>query len=292
MKSYLQAILVVLLLVTCSCSAMKSLRQEAYEDELTEQEYLAHRYANRGKNAFRRKPLPPPATVLDRNLTEVQGTPIDLSGVRAKSGRVTRQDFEVAAARNENSLWKEDGQNNFFFANNKLKLPGDLLTIEVEKDLKKDLLKEYVRAVPEDDRYGLRVPGLTPEGPTSVASKAKSSNESGSNEDAAKPDASDANQKVASTDGASQDQNAQNREPAALDPNSDLLVSDAPYTMTAEVVQRYPNGNLLIRGIKRIPFKNQVRSMEVSAIVRGSDVTEEGAVKSSRFFESKVEAYR
>lgn len=197
---------------------------------------------------------PPPVNAADSRAAALSGTPLDLSGTRAKHVRVTASNFIAENSKNENSLWTEEGQNNYLFARNKLKMPGDLVSVIIEDGLRKDMVGSVKKLLPPEYRdQEIRVPGLTKEArePASAAAPGAAA--------AAKPATSD---------------------PAAED------------ILTAEVLERYPNGNVRIRGIKRVPFKREVRNIEVLAIVKGSDINEQDVVNSSKFYEQRVELYK
>lgn len=270
-------IVFIIPILLSGCGAIRSLRNEAYNDEQMEMEKEAHQLAYGDKNMYRRKPLPPPVTVLDKNIGAGHGSPIDLSGIRAKSARVNRSDFEKAAAQNENSLWKDDGQSNFLFSANKQRAPGDLISIEVEPDLKRDIVREFGKTVPDDERDAMAIPGYTKEKSPNRA-VASAVDKTSANGTATAP-AEEGDAKKTSTDvGASR--------------SGEPEISDTPTFITGEILQRFPNGNILMRAVKRIPYGDHARTMEVTGIVKESDIGEDGVVKSSKFFESKVEAYR
>ena len=50
---------------------------------------------------------------------------------------------------NEGSLWSGRGQRNFFFAKNRFKRAGDIITVNVMNELKKEISLELARAFPE-----------------------------------------------------------------------------------------------------------------------------------------------
>ena len=50
---------------------------------------------------------------------------------------------------NEGSLWSGRGQRNFFFAKNRFKRAGDIITVNVMNSLKKEISLELARAFPE-----------------------------------------------------------------------------------------------------------------------------------------------
>ena len=205
---------------------------------------------------------PPPTTVSDDRVASIAGTPLDLSGARAKSGRVTKNDFLNEGVKNENSLWAEDGQHNYLFARNKLKSNGDLVTIHIEEQLRKDMIMEVKKLLPPEFRdRDIVVPGITKETPV---------------------DGALGRAPAGAAEGA-----------GALAGATGVNVTDASAdTMTAEVLERYPNGNVRIRGVKSIPFKKKVRNMDVVAIVKGTDIDENDQVHSSKFLEHKAELYK
>ncbi|MBI3543436.1 MAG: flagellar basal body L-ring protein FlgH [Deltaproteobacteria bacterium] len=248
--------LIALAFLLPSCGWMQSLRREIDDDgerkinALSDMDYYkdpANRYA----------PPPPANAAVAEAQAQIAGTPVDLSGQRAKRIRVTAAEFMAENTKNENSLWAEDGQTNYLFARNKLKAPGDLVTVQIEDGLRKDMVNTVKNLLPPEYRdQDIRVPGLT---------KDKPADRGLASAPAATPPA----------DGTT--------------PSTDLAAEDM---LTAEVLERYPNGNVRVRGIKRVPFKRQVRNIEVVAIVKGADIGEQDVVKSSKFFDQHVEIYR
>ncbi len=261
------------------CGFAQSLRKDAYGQE------DADRTLGRdhGKSMARKgDKIPLPVTVMDQQVTQFSGDPVDLSGIRAKKGHISRTDFDAVANRNENSLWKEDGQQNYFFSTNKAKMPGDLVTIEASKDLRNDILAEFRKILPEDElEAGAVVAGLG----TVSAPRAEN-----------KPVATSA---VAKADGGA---DAATKEAGAAPPVAPVAATpsrapasaedEAPLNIVAEVVNRYPNGNVLLRGIKRFAHNGRNYSVEVTGIARGNDISEEDRVSSSKFFEYKTEMFR
>ncbi len=245
-----QYIVIAVSLVIPGCGWMQTLRHEIDEDEHHPVQAADMDYYKDPANRF---VPPPPANASDARAAAIAGTPVDLSGTRAKRMRVTAADFMADNNKNENSLWAEDGQSNYLFARNKLKAPGDLVTVTIEDGLRKDMVDSVKRILPPEYRdQDIRVPGLTKDAP--------------------------ADRTIAG--GAT---------PAAPAADAGESASDL---LTAEVLERYPNGNVRLRGIKRVPFKRQVRNIEVVAIVKGADISESDVVKSSKFFDQHVELYK
>lgn len=269
-KTFLIRLTILALVVGSSgCGWIQSLRKDVEDDDVPSSRGVDRQF-NYNDPANRSLP-PPPATVTDQAEASISGTAVDLSGTRARSGRVTKQDFINESMKNENSLWNEDGQNNYLFARNKLKAPGDLVTVVIEDHLRHDMVNEVKKVLPpEYQDQDIVVPGLTKETPQTAAADAPPGAAAGRGPAgaAAAPGAPPA--PTAATAG-------------GLAPE-DIL--------TAEVLERYPNGNVRIRGVKRVPFKRSVRNIEVIAILKGADIGENDQVPSSKFFEQHVEIYR
>ncbi len=255
MKKYFLSFLVLIVLSLSSCGWIHSLRSEVEEDPQVElKEARRAEFSNSRFTPPSKRPPLPPATVIDDRISPIAGTQVDLSGLRAKAGRITKNDFNVENARSENSLWSEQGQNNYLFARNKLKAPGDLVTVVIEEKLRKEMEDSIKLMLPADLRNEeIFVPGLS-----------KKKDEKRSVAAAADPNDPNAPQKELS--------------------HEDML--------TAEILERYPNGNLRLRGVKRIPFRRRVLDVEVTSIAKGADIDDKDYLKSSKFLEDRVELYK
>ncbi len=284
MKKYRLVIFLFFAFMSTGCSMVQGLR-----DDLDEGEDGRKKLSSVGQNAANnfdygspenRHLPPPPATVSDDRLNKIAGTPIDYSGARAKSGRVTKADFANEASKNENSLWTEDGQNNYLFARNKLKTQGDLVTIKIEDGLRSDMILEVKKLLPPEYRdRDIIVPGITRQKDITemeAASKGAAGEASAAaSKSGAEGVAGEAGKTAIS---------GVSKVSALNDANTE--------SMTAEIVERYPNGNVRLRGMKHVPFKKKVRNMEVVAIARGADIDESDVIQSSKFLEQKVELYK
>ncbi|RZA08620.1 MAG: hypothetical protein EOP11_04290, partial [Proteobacteria bacterium] len=65
--------------------------------------------------------------------------------------RYNRQDF-VDKDAGENSLWDGQGQGNFLFSHNRRREPGDLVTADVEKELKREIQYQLWLTLPPEQR--------------------------------------------------------------------------------------------------------------------------------------------
>lgn len=279
MNQFRHLTFILLLILTTGCSVVQGLRDDL--DEGDDQRKRLAKVGDQYENNFdysspqNRNVPPPPTTVADDRLSRIAGTPIDYSGIRAKSGRITKQDFTDLASKNENSLWTDDGQNNYLFARNKLKAQGDLVTIKIDDGLRADMILEVKKLLPPEYRdRDIIVPGVTRQKDIDEMQAAyKATNDA--NAVAGAAGAADAYKGAIS---------GVSKVTALNNANTE--------TMTAEIVERYPNGNVRLRGMKRVPFKKKVRNMEVVAIAKGSDIDESDTISSSKFLEQKVELYR
>jgi flagellar basal body L-ring protein FlgH len=243
-------LIIIAMFAAQGCGWVQTLRHEVEDEDQKKPQVSDYDYYRDPANRY--VPPPPANVASDLKQQAIAGTPVDLSGTRAKNIRTTAQTFMADSVKNEKSLWSEDGQNNYLFARNKLKAPGDLVTVMIEDGLRKDMVDSVKRILPPEYRdQDIRVPGLTKDAPAEGDQRAP----------AAQPEAAGA-------------------EPAATD------------MLTAEVLERYPNGNVRLRGIKRVPFKRQVRNIEVVAICKGTDISETDVVKSGKFFDQHVELYK
>ena len=270
---------VILLAATLSgCGFAQSLRKDVYGNEAAEQNLSRDARGGLGRASGK---VPPPVTVMDQHANQFSGDPVDLSGIRAKKGHVTRADFDAVANRSDNSLWNEDGQHNYFFSTNKAKMPGDLITIEGTKELRNDMLAEFRKRLPGDElEAGVVIAGL------GTVSTAKVD---------AKP--AEATSAVAKTEGAAATPPA---DPAAAPaavaparaPASASPEDDAPLNIVAEVVNKYPNGNVLLRGMKRFAHNGTNYAIEVTGIARANDISEDDRINDAKFFEYKTEMFQ
>lgn len=151
------------------CALVQNLREDL-EDDSPKRSIASDFDYNSPEN---RNLPPPPATVQDDRISAVAGTPIDFSGIRAKSGRITKNDFINDVNKNENSLWSEDGQQNYLFARNKLKANGDLVTIKIEDGLRTDMVMEVKKLLPPEFRdRDIVMPGISKDVPEEAATDA------------------------------------------------------------------------------------------------------------------------
>lgn len=201
--------------------------------------------------------------------------------------RATRADF-VDDAKDDGSLWTSDGQTNYYLTKNKINTVGDILTVTSDEAMAKDIAAELKRTLSPEERdieieiaqekLRRRAMGLPEEaaagaGADQVASTAASANRAPANIDKEKPvDV-----------------------PTATWADVDLknaIEFKAGDTFMAEVVERYPNGNYKIRGVKRVRYRNGYRMVNLTAIAKNADITDDQTIPAGKLYEYRLEALR
>lgn len=200
--------------------------------------------------------------------------------------RATKADF-IDDAKDDGSLWTSDGQTNYYLTKNKVRTVGDILTIVSDEAMVRDVAAELKRTLtPEErdeemeiaqERLRRKAYGLPEEDATANGDQVASS--------------------AASAD----------RTPAAVDKEKSVDVPTATWNdvdlrkaiefkatdpIMAEVVERYPNGNYKIRGVKRIRYRGQYRMVNVTAIAKNSDISDEETIPAGKLYEYRLEALR
>lgn len=191
--------------------------------------------------------------------------------------RVTRDDF-VDKAPNENSLWDGQGQNNYLFANNRRRETGDVITADVEKELRREIQYQLWMSLPPEQRK-IRKPASAAgqAASDSVTNSASANAKDAANQDPNKkgPDkgieakAKDAAEEAAKT----------NMAPSA--PGDDVI--------RMEVVENMGNGLMRVLGQKRVVYRGVSRIVEVAALINNKDVDDGNRAKSSNFLDMKAQ---
>jgi len=239
--------------------------QEEYRDE----EYAARPKNLNGMSANNVPSLNPPVVRgYGRRLSSLEdSSPIGGGGAGASAApefrRVTRQDF-IDSSPGENSLWDDQGQSNYLFSHNRERQPGDLVSADVEKELKREIQYQLWMTLPPEQRRVKRVPAST---------TAKEGEE-------AKPVA-------AAPDKPTDEKNRDAAEEAAKTNLASGGKEDDLIRM--EVAESLGNGLVRVVGQKRVIYRGVARVVEVMALVNGKDVDDNNRVKSSAFLDMKTQ---
>jgi len=207
-------------------------------------------------------------------------------GYKNGGGRATKEDF-IDDAKVDGSLWTSDGQTNYFLTKNRIRTVGDILAVVANEEFVKDVAFELKKSLNPDEREAeiaiaqerlrRKANGL-PEDDT-VASSASSSARAPAaiNADGSEPEKKEVDVPRASW--------------ADVDLKKSIEFKAGDQCM-AEVVDRYPNGNYKVRGVKKIRLRNGYRMINFVAIAKNSDISEEDKIDAGKLYEYRIEALR
>ncbi len=198
--------------------------------------------------------------------------------------RATQADF-VDDSTQEGSLWASSGQTNYYFSKNKVRGIGDIVTINIEQEMLRDIQSEVARTLAPREKeielataqeriraktLGLEDPTLKKEGGVAAArapAGAKGASASSINED-------EINIPKATT------------QDIDVSPFVEIKAGD---TMLSEILERYPNGNYKVRATKKIQYRKTPRLLTLMGIVKSTDISEEDVLNSGRIYEYRLE---
>lgn len=185
--------------------------------------------------------------------------------------RLTRSDF-VDNKVNENSLWDGQGQSNYLFSNNKRHELGDVVSVDVERDLKREIQYALFMNLPPEQR---RVKRPRPD-------RALASNDKKAGGGA--PDA-----KSVADAGKSELEKGKDAAEEAAKVNMDSGGGKDDEVLRMEVVESAPGGMVRFLGQKRVVYRGVSRVVEIVSLANGKDVDENGKIKSGAFIDTKTQ---
>lgn len=177
--------------------------------------------------------------------------------------RYTRQDF-VDSNASENSLWDSQGQENFLFTHNRQAQPGDLVTVDVDKELKREIQYQLWMTLPADQRRKRKPASADGAKTADGAPAAAPAAEANKSADEKNRDAAEEAAKTNLASGGKEDD-----------------------VVRMEVAENLGNGIMRVIGQKRVIYRGVARIVEVAALVNNKDVDSNGRVKSSSFLDMK-----
>lgn len=236
--------------------------------------------------------------------------------------RLTKEDF-IDSSAEEGSLWASNGQTNYFFTKNKVRNPGELISLVLENDLYKEVGQEMKRSLSfQEQSAELNVLGsvLRQRALEDLKLKSPSSESKAENKEAVKPvtNLAPAGQNT-KTDTKPEtsvqrvdltlDVSREIQEALKKTQNSEeidhllsrLSIKDVNIfpslelqpgeTLNGQILERYQNGNYKIRAFKKVFYKNgKSRFLKIVGTIKGSDITEDtDLINSGKLYEYKVE---
>jgi flagellar L-ring protein precursor FlgH len=223
--------------------AQKQARQKRYYDP-----YGAYRGVPVGKNDAR--PIDNPLTL--GNMPSTANTR-DLTPESAKEyGKKRVQSDDLKDNDNSGSLWSGKNSESYLFVTNNIKRSGDIVVIEVLKQLKTQITDELKTAFPER-----RMPTKNAKGATTPEAKA----EAPAAPTPATPQGQDEKEKVYDK-------------------------------ISTQVVEEVNKDYLLVRGRKELIYQKAKRYIEFQALVSRKDISDNDTVKSNKVLETKIMVLR
>ncbi len=226
-----------------------------------------------------------------------------------KNGRrATRDDF-IDQSQEEGSLWASSGQTNYYFTKNKVRSPGDIVTVKIENDLYRGISEEIKKSLSMDEKTvelidakeHLReklLKNIVPDGKDRLTTSAAAPEKPTDPAASATPPVdytggAGATNSAARTTGLTAleaEKQIMQLSMSELDIASSLEIKNGDMMM-GEIIGRYPNGNYKIRANKKVLYKKgQAREVTVFAIVKASDIGEDtDAVNSGKLYDYQVE---
>lgn len=267
-------LLILLVFTFPSCTLLDSLRDESAsidrdldrEQGEAQAEYAANRPRTLNGLSANNNPSFDPAVQrgYGRKLASIEHESSEAGAAIPEFRRATRKDF-IDNEMRENSLWDDQGQNNYLFSHNRERQTGDLLTIDIEKELKRDIQYQLWMTLSPEQRKPKKkakaegVDGAKPATGAQPATTAKSAEEKGKDEA----------EEAAKTNLASGGK------------DDDLV--------RMEVVENLGNGVVRAIGQKKVIYRGASRVVEVMALVNNKDVDDGNRVKSSAFLDMKTQ---
>lgn len=193
--------------------------------------------------------------------------------------RATKKDF-LDEDQAEGSLWASHGQTNYYFTKNKIRSVGDLISVTLEKDFVRDSQSEFVRSLsPQEREYELQI--AQEQLKAEALAKMQKSKPTGAA--AAKP-----------KDGEEEVPEAPSVRQAGLSDikSAEIFELKEGEKIMAEVLERYPNGNYKIRGVKRVPYRGGFRNLTMIGIAKGTAVSDKDELTTGNLYEYRMEVYQ
>ncbi|MBI3534438.1 MAG: flagellar basal body L-ring protein FlgH [Deltaproteobacteria bacterium] len=206
--------------------------------------------------------------------------------------RATRADFWDDMR--EGSLWAPEGQTNFFFNKNKVRGSGDIVTIQVEKELAQDTITEISRTLSNEEKV-LELASAQERIRTKILGLPEPTAKSGDKKETGNTQIAQVSKRAPAAENKESPPPEEIEIPKATAADIDVSKSvefNAGEHILAEIVERYPNGNYKIRGTKRIRYRNNPKLLTLVGVVKGVDITEEDTLNSGRLYEYRLEILR
>lgn len=279
MKTLHQFFVAILLISSlCACGDMlRSLRQESLAadgDEASEEDAATSYKPKRlnGLSANNTASLEAPVKrSYGRGLASFDNAKKDMESTAAAAKRYTKDDF-IDKNPAENSLWDGQGQSNYLFTNNRTREVGDLVTADVDHDLKREIQYALWMNLPVEQRKPRKLASAGPDAGKTENKAIDAANKVASAADSAKTSVEKG--KDAAEEAAKTNMQSTGKE-------DDIV--------RMEVAEQMGGGLVKLVGNKRVIYRGQSRVVEVVALANAKDIDDSGRIKSSAFIDKQTQ---
>lgn len=193
---------------------------------------------------------------------------------------ISRKEFEDRELRSDNSgsLWTMEGQDSYLFAENNVRLPGDLINVALEGQPEKQLstkakvIKDLTKKIEAKRKLASQS-----NKPAASAEAAPATGEAAA-AGAAKPDAAAGAEANKSADAGSEEE---------MDMGGDFDVKSIP----TRIVEKLSDGNYRVKGSQNFMIGAKEYKVIVTGLVKPADVNN-NTVESSKMLDSKFDIVR
>ncbi len=181
--------------------------------------------------------------------------------------RYRRRDFQDDS-RDGSSLWNSTGQTNYYFSQNKRFDPGDLVIVQVERGLRREIQYRLWRSLPAEMRK--------------IKRRRAAMGKDGE-KDGAKEAEKDPGRAIASARDRVEEQKEE------LDKlNGRSLSKDGEDILRMEVIENMGNGLVRLIGQKRVIYRGRPKFVEVTALMRSRNIDKGSKAKSTQFLDQRA----
>jgi len=243
----------------CSSSLLALKKQVGGEDVIKEEARLSREEAKRQKSQLKIKSRD------NVNIYEEE-VAFDDSSLKKRKSYNPLDDQPTFSG----SLWQNSGQQNYLFSKNLEKNIGDLLTVNLEENTKKQLSDEYEAIYVNestDNQRSKYIKKLLKE----------------------KDSFSRAEVKKLLKKSAQYSEKLTKQNKAPKDSKKRILNSDE---ITARVVDVLSNGSYKIQGVQRLVISKKPYKMILAGLIRSSDISPDDSVNSGKMVDTKINFVR
>lgn len=194
---------------------------------------------------------------------------------------ISRKEFEDRELRSDNSgsLWTMEGQDSYLFAENNVRLPGDLINVALEGQPEKQLstkakvIKDLTKKIEAKRKLASQ-----PNKPAAGAEAAPAGGEGAAAAAAPKPDGAAGTEANKSADAGAEEE---------MDMGGDFDVKSIP----TRIVEKLSDGNYRVKGSQNFMIGSKEYKVIVTGLVKPADVNN-NSVESSKMLDSKFDIVR